>query len=637
MECLGYSYLDNPVHKPRKPRAKRNVPADSETSPSVISSPPQTVSKSFATTIPGSYSTYLAPDIPNNDTTLSNETWSFPPNPLELGFVSNLNTPLDISVSLDQPSSTQLDTHYIWSNTGLDRVDALSQPIRRNASESFDVLAPQYGAPMPSGLFQGENPPFSQGTNTTMVNRRNLALEANMPQASFDLSDSHTDTSTSSASTSYPSPSVHGSVWPSPALEQEDSSTSDEDSDTEGVMRISGSKLALDRRLSSNALPFIISSYLRWTRRTMFEPLKVAQRTRDHLIQRFMRSDESRCGTTLVAVVMESLIRDPELGFSHFPAMGMLKRRVYQRLAMVKVMQEPLPDSHAADVLAVLHDVHELISVTCLTSPLSHVVNLLHEVISVYRQTCSEPVGAPIHLPAKLLHPESVLRHYPAMDILLSLNTCRPMLLRYDVTDISDVCGHLLQVDNTGLQWMNGVPDKFLVMMARMHMLREDLAPNVDPCVINELEADIGSFKPILDDSPDSYLKVARLMVQESWRQIMYIYLYMGLCGVASNDTRVQNATKRFIRLLDGVKPGRTPDIFLIFPMTIVGVAAYKQRDRQIIRKRILGIQECTRVGTSGNDAIQTLNELWTTCDAQGRPALWSDLRLASLKATGIA
>ncbi|KAG9124244.1 hypothetical protein FRC07_012286 [Ceratobasidium sp. 392] len=377
-----------------------------------------------------------------------------------------------------------------------------------------------------------------------MVRHRDPAIgEVDLFQPFFSLGDSQTETSASSSATSQASPSCHTSAWLSPALEGDDSSaTSDEDSDTEGVISSLGPTLTLDRNVSSNALPFVISSYLRWITRTVFEPLKIARQARDKVIRRFTQSDESRCGTTLVAIIMELLIKNPALGFAHFPAMKMLERRVYHRLFLVKSTQEPLPDSHAADVLAVLHDVHE----------------------------------------------------------------------------------------DLGLQWMNGIPDRFLVMLAHMHMLREDFAPNVDPRIIKELETDIGIFRPVLDESPDSYLKVARLMVQESWRQVMYIYLYMGLCGATSDDTRVQKALKKFIRLLDGIKPGRNPDIFLIFPMTAAGVAACKSRDRDIIRRRILGIQECNQVGTSGNDAVRTLDGLWAAVDVQVRPAVWSDLRIAS-------
>ncbi|KAG8689585.1 hypothetical protein FRC09_012365, partial [Ceratobasidium sp. 395] len=97
-----------------------------------------------------------------------------------------------------------------------------------------------------------------------------------------------------------------------------------------------------------------------------------------------------------------------------------------------------------------------MIAVICQARPLSHFMKLLREITPVYRMACPESVGAPVHLPAKLLHPEPVLRQFPAIDILMSLNSGLPMLLQYDVTDIPGLYDHVHQVNNFGLQWMYG-------------------------------------------------------------------------------------------------------------------------------------------------------------------------------------
>ncbi|KAG9083465.1 hypothetical protein FRC06_004520, partial [Ceratobasidium sp. 370] len=611
MECLGYEYLDNPVRKPRKPRTKRSVPAGLE-SPSVAGPSHPYVDGFFASIVPTDAS-YLAPDIPWGDVIPSGEAWSFPPNIYGEGhLVPALDDLPDVLILPDQPSALPgvRGTSITSWNIALGLPDAFSQPIRGNANKDPDMPVEQ-NLSVPPLLEPSFNDQrfFSDTLNVTADNHTYLDTgEASLFLHLLGL-DAQTETFTPSNSTSRTPPSYQGSTWPSPR--DDDSSITEEDSDTEGVMSVFGPNLALDRSVPSNALPYIISSYLRWVIRTTFEPLKAARRTRENLTKRYMQSDDSRCGTTLVATAMESLLKDPLAVVGHVPAMAALEHRVNFKLAMIKSSHEPLPDGHASDVLAVLHDVHEMMFIQCLMRPLSHFMKLLRNVAPVYRGACSEPPEVPIHLPTKLLHPESVLRHFPSMDILTSLATGQPMLLRYDVTHIPDLCERILQVDNVGLQWMNGVPDHFLVMLARMNMLREEFAPNVDPGIIEELEAGIGNFKPVLEESPDSYLKVARLMVQESWRQVMYIYLYMGLCGAANHDVRVEKALKKFIRLLDGVKPGRTPDIFLVVPMTTAGVAAYKQRDRDTIRQRILGIRECSQVGTSGNDVLRILEELW--------------------------
>jgi hypothetical protein len=152
---------------------------------------------------------------------------------------------------------------------------------------------------------------------------------------------------------------------------------------------------------------------------------------------------------------------------------------------------------------------------------------LIRDAAPVFRRACPEPLAAPISLPAKLVHPEYSLRHFPAMDILLSVGTCRTMIFRYDISYTSELCEGVLDIDNIGLQWMHGIPDQFILMLARMNMLRDDYGSNIDHSVIHDLETEIRDFRPILGASMDPLLTVARLAVQESWRQAMYIYLYM--------------------------------------------------------------------------------------------------------------
>jgi hypothetical protein len=137
----------------------------------------------------------------------------------------------------------------------------------------------------------------------------------------------------------------------------------------------------------------------------------------------------------------------------------------------------------------------QMLDVRRMSSSLATNMALLREAAPVYRHACPEPPGSDTHLPSKLLHSEVVLRHASVMDILISACTCQPMLFRYDVTYLPELSVH---VEDVGFRWMHGIPNQFIVMLARMNMLRKDFAPHV-----------------------------TRLMVQESWRQTMYIYLYM--------------------------------------------------------------------------------------------------------------
>ncbi|KAG8709884.1 hypothetical protein FRC09_000422, partial [Ceratobasidium sp. 395] len=464
MECLGYSYLDDPAYKPRpESKAKRRTPTESGTPSSIIDFSQQSIASSSLLVVPGDHPIDLVLDLPQSSVMPPGETWSFPHNLPEAGyaghnFIATLNDPPHASFLSGQLSLPQPDTQDAWWNANL-------------GPSGHNLGVAQFLRPL------NDQPPASRSPNIAAADQRHTpAGEADILHALLGLGDSQTSANPSSYATSRAS-SFQGSVAPSPALEWADSppkDDEDEDSDTEGVMSTLGPTLALDRTAPSNTLPFVVSSCmfflpssatlgtyravadLRWAIRTLFEPLKVARGTRDHLVKRFMRSDDTRCGTTLVASIMESRLRDSRIGASYSPDIRTLESRVYHRLAVVKSVREPLPDSHASDVLTTLHDSNEMIAVICQARPLSHFMKLLREITPVYRMACPEPVGVPVHLPAKLLHPEPVLRQFPAIDILMSLNSGLPMLLQYDVTDIPGLYDHVHQVNNFGLQWMYG-------------------------------------------------------------------------------------------------------------------------------------------------------------------------------------
>ncbi|KAG8681839.1 hypothetical protein FRC11_000605, partial [Ceratobasidium sp. 423] len=101
------------------------------------------------------------------------------------------------------------------------------------------------------------------------------------------------------------------------------------------------------------------------------------------------------------------------------------------------------------------------------------------------------------------------------------------------------------------------------------------------------------------------------------------------LCGVDASDPRVVRAQKGFMRLVKGIKPGRNPDTFLISPMIVAGVATCKERDRNVLRQRVLNLKGYATPRTSGNDAWMQVEDVWARTKAEGRVAVWSDLRIA--------
>ncbi|KAJ1304075.1 hypothetical protein OPQ81_008480 [Rhizoctonia solani] len=107
------------------------------------------------------------------------------------------------------------------------------------------------------------------------------------------------------------------------------------------------------------------------------------------------------------------------------------------------------------------------------------------------------------------------------------------------------------------------------------------------------------------------------------------------LCKADAQDPRVIKAHRGFMRLVRGVKPRRNPDAHLSPPMVIAGVVTTKERDRETLRQRILGVQEFREQGTVGNDYMLQLEDVWARTRDEGRPAVWYDLRIACFRITG--
>ncbi|CAE6451372.1 unnamed protein product [Rhizoctonia solani] len=211
-----------------------------------------------------------------------------------------------------------------------------------------------------------------------------------------------------------------------------------------------------------------------------------------------------------------------------------------------------------------------------------------------------------------------------------------PMLFRYDCTpqNTEPDCAVGDARSDAGPQWFHGTPERFIAIFSKINAMREDKwVPT--PEIVAVFERGIQDFRPTQDSSPHSFLSVTRLVVQECWRQVAYVYLYMGLCGDSSDTPRVKRAFRQFMKLLDGTKPGRMPDEFLVMNIILIAPAAQKNRDREIIRKRIQGVRDTGR-NHGINDNMNMIENYWARADAEGRALTWSDIAHARRQVVGI-
>ncbi|KAG8731139.1 hypothetical protein FRC11_004978, partial [Ceratobasidium sp. 423] len=388
-------------------------------------------------------------------------------------------------------------------------------------------------------------------------------------------------------------------------------------------------ELALDREVESNIIPFLAHCLASWISRFTFEPIRALSLARDAIIRGHTLGEEIRQRMILVANTVLAISKSTDYELTYFATLykqvvkGLLEARACSNLTREAAMRA-------------MESCHEFFSMASKVASLANILNLMEMYAPVFRRACPESGEELVNLPRSLTAAEVRLKYYVSFDVVLSVITHRPMFFRYDL-HCSPHDDELLDADDKpGLGWSIGVCDRLVFILAKMNTLLEDYGNGVDQGVVRELGREIGAYKPIVSSGAedDLTLKIRRLVVQESWRLAAYVYLYMGLCGADSRDARVVKVQKQFMKLLATIKPRRNPDAFLITPMTIMGIATASPADRSTLRTRLRGVTECSKMGTMANDLTSILYDVWAR--TVERPTVWSDLRMACLKITGM-
>ncbi|ELU36642.1 ParG domain-containing protein [Rhizoctonia solani AG-1 IA] len=279
----------------------------------------------------------------------------------------------------------------------------------------------------------------------------------------------------------------------------------------------------------------------------------------------------------------------------------------------------------------------QLLSTMWRVGSLANILSTMQLYAPIFRCACPESTQELVNFPRLLIMTNLNLQYYAALDILQSFLTQRPMFFRYDLDQPSPQVEQLINSDHRlGLWWRYGIPNRLMLIFAQMNNLFEDFGNLVGQDKVKLLEDDIGACTPLLPSDTDTepILNMGRVMVQESWKLAAYVYLYMGLCGADSSDARVVQVRKRFIRALKGIKPGRNPDTFLVFPMAILGITTSSPKDQAALLNRFWGVPECAKPGTVGNDMVMMLRDVWLR--TQERPAVWADFRMAYSRVVGV-
>ncbi|ELU37555.1 fungal zn(2)-Cys(6) binuclear cluster domain-containing protein [Rhizoctonia solani AG-1 IA] len=439
-------------------------------------------------------------------------------------------------------------------------------------------------------------------------------------------------------------PSLESDLDPDPLVNEDR-----EEHDLEGIERNLCIVPTLSRNAESNTLAFVLTGDkdARWFASTVYDPLRIASQAKQDIIRQVTSSQPTRTRVILVANAFRMLGSTVDLNARGASLLTVLRTEVHQDLSLFKSRSPSTQrERDMSAALQMLENILEVVSVHFYTSSLPIVLELLQAVAPVFRRACPEPPEQLVNLPRMLIEPGLYRRYFAVMDVGLSVVTNRPQLFRYDVSYTAEVRERMIKQDYTadfGLEWLYGIPDRFILLFAWINGLREDYYEGeVDSDIVSRVEEQIknervGQNLHTATDS-DPVFRIRRLVVQECWPSFQ---LSQALCGASAADPRVDKAFSIFMRLIRETKPARNPDeggprLVCLTRLVQCGVAARNEKDRETFKQRILAVRECSVPGIVGNGGVHVLQDIWARTDLEGRPAIWADFSISYKRVVGI-
>ncbi|CAE6536970.1 unnamed protein product [Rhizoctonia solani] len=214
--------------------------------------------------------------------------------------------------------------------------------------------------------------------------------------------------------------------------------------------------------------------------------------------------------------------------------------------------------------------------------------------------------------------PQYGLKQFVLFDTLAALLLGVPPLVEYGYDGECDPTSH-------GLEWLHGAPVALVEIISQVNSWRAgSRAPLND---LQTFERRVLAWEPqrIVAEGGDSGTKnVERLAVQEGWRHVALIYVYMGMYGVSSHDSRVQASIRQIIQLGD-VVANLPLDVHTMIHCVVAGLGARYEKHRTIVREKLLSFKGPRVWLFRGPDFSQILEHLWHGVGTGGSAVIWDD------------
>ncbi|KAG9118624.1 hypothetical protein FRC07_006778, partial [Ceratobasidium sp. 392] len=262
--------------------------------------------------------------------------------------------------------------------------------------------------------------------------------------------------------------------------------------------------------------------------------------------------------------------------------------------------------------------VSQSVDVSDLVGRLSSMQDLAAKYLTLWSENSAISIFRTLHAPIY------EMRKFVLWDTVFAVAFGTAPLLHYN-TAFHELPDERLNVKI--LEWAYGCPGDMIVLLAKINSRRVSRwigQEDGNDEEWRESEKRLKEWKPVMDVDQSSNV-VARFAIQESWRQAVLIYLYMGMCGVDSGDARVESSIRQIVQLAKTIESGNPFEIHLSMPCLIAGVVARLEPHRSLLRKKIEVSRNENVWCLRGADFVPVLNHLWHGAGAGGRAVNWED------------
>ncbi|CAE6428271.1 unnamed protein product [Rhizoctonia solani] len=166
---------------------------------------------------------------------------------------------------------------------------------------------------------------------------------------------------------------------------------------------------------------------------------------------------------------------------------------------------------------------------------------------------------------------------YMIIDVMGSMVYGLPHLVDYN-TDIE-----LFHPEPHPVEWVDCFPGEFVVLLAKINTCRDQKSTED----WQSIEQRIVCWEPRPQfeiKGLESWKSVAWLALQESWKQTLLMYLYLAVCGVPTDDPRIQASLKQVFQLMGVIRRQDPPvsNVHFFAQCLIAGICSRTEKQRRL-------------------------------------------------------